>query len=814
MVVFGIYGLIITAALGWLGYAIWQARPAHADVINSTDFVTTWKTDTADTGDSCDSCIELPTSYGGYTYNYDVDWDNDGIFDELGLVGDAAHDYGVPGEYTVRIRGDYPTIGWSDGASDDDYKLLSVDQWGSVQWESMQHAFHNASNLVVTASDTPDLSNVTSMRGMFYGASSLTGDFSNWNVSNVTDMEVTFQNAALFNSDISGWDVGNVTDMDYMFFNAQSFNQNLGSWNMSSVLSLNLMLPFSGTSVDNYEAMLQGWALQPLQSNVSAGGGMTYCKAQAAVARQYIIDTFSWNFNGNVQYCGTVAFSDDGSSSVTLATDSPSGTVLDTLTTSYFTPTSYSLSCTVPGADDSFFAIGGSNNDELITTAALDFNNTQDSDGNNEYHVCVKATDDEGREAMSTLYVTVLAAPSVSSINPSDIPLDGEIHEVTIHGDNLEATEVKFGSSIMAVTSNDEYEILVQVPTDGISPGTVDVTITHSNGAVTIVPNGFTYGQAPKAITGVSFSEDAGKKLMTITGTKFFEDDEFLEGSQRSLISLNGDELPFCTNETYTSEVLIGIGFNPERFNDNPPCYYLVSAIGNPLISATQASIWLPSDFNTSAPGTVSVNGSPVFAFGTATAPVVPTPVPAVNNGNRPSPFPAVLPTQASPPVTVPADEAPGQQPSVGVSGEDGEGNSDSLANNPIISTRPTFTGKAAPGARIKVTVHSDPVICETTADENGDWSCTLDEDLPDGKHTVYVSLTNTDGTTTELGPYAVRVGETVTDKTKTEPASDTSKTDAEDGSNLLVRLFPFVVGGVLAIIAAVFAIRRASRSS
>lgn len=63
------------------------------------EFVTKWKTDNP--GASSSTSIRIPTQGGGYMY--DVDWDNDGNFDEFGLTGSTNHDYGVAGEYIVRI---------------------------------------------------------------------------------------------------------------------------------------------------------------------------------------------------------------------------------------------------------------------------------------------------------------------------------------------------------------------------------------------------------------------------------------------------------------------------------------------------------------------------------------------------------------------------------------------------------------------------------------------------------------------------------------------------------------------------------------
>ncbi len=134
------------------------ARTAHAGTTD--DFVTTWKTDNPGTSNS--TSITVPM-VGGL---YDVDWDNDEIFDEFGLTGSVTHDYGVTGTVTIRIQGSYDSISFNDGG--DKAKILSIDQWGTQSWTSMNSAFYGAVNLQVPATDTPDFSAVTDMERMFF----------------------------------------------------------------------------------------------------------------------------------------------------------------------------------------------------------------------------------------------------------------------------------------------------------------------------------------------------------------------------------------------------------------------------------------------------------------------------------------------------------------------------------------------------------------------------------------------------------------------------------------------------------------------
>jgi surface protein len=128
-------------------------------------------------------------------------------------------------------------------------KLTDIKQWGDVVWSSFGHAFFGCENMLVTATDIPDLSNVTDMSYMFRSALSVNPDTSNWDVSNVTDMTFMFLRATSANPDTSNWDVSNVTGMGLMFYNATSANPNTTNWDVSSVTNMGQM--FQGASSAN-----------------------------------------------------------------------------------------------------------------------------------------------------------------------------------------------------------------------------------------------------------------------------------------------------------------------------------------------------------------------------------------------------------------------------------------------------------------------------------------------------------------------------------------------------------------------------------
>jgi len=103
-----------------------------------------------------------------------------------------------------------------------------LSKWETGSVTSMYGMFRYASSLT----DLDSLSNwettgLTNMARMFHGASGLTSlDLSGWNTSSVTSMVTMFQNASSLTSlDLSGWDTGNVTNMTSMFLGAAGLRQ-------------------------------------------------------------------------------------------------------------------------------------------------------------------------------------------------------------------------------------------------------------------------------------------------------------------------------------------------------------------------------------------------------------------------------------------------------------------------------------------------------------------------------------------------------------------------------------------------------------
>ncbi len=277
----------------------WYFSDAGLACSSTIPFMTSWKTDNP--GSSNDNQITIPYPGSG---NYSIDWGDGATTTDVSET--MTHTYNAIGTYQIRILGTYPRITF--GNSSDSNKLVSVDQWGDMQWPTMENAFAGCSNVRIVAEDVPDLSFTTSLRYMFSNADSMNEDISGWDVSSIITMYAMFQNADNFNQDISSWDTGKVTDMSYVFNQADRFDQDLSNLDISSVTSLRDMFSYSGLSNENYDSMLISWSeLEGLNNYVSLGAlGINYC--EGSEARQALIDNYNWYINDAGLECSSLPF--------------------------------------------------------------------------------------------------------------------------------------------------------------------------------------------------------------------------------------------------------------------------------------------------------------------------------------------------------------------------------------------------------------------------------------------------------------------------------------------------------------------------
>jgi|GEM_PF-1160470 surface protein len=305
-------------------------------VDSTTAFITTWRTTTPS------ESITLYTDGGATVSDFDaiIDW-GDGTVEQItGDDPDPSHSYTTAGDHEVRISGTFPHLDLTDNADLVTYgntpalaansaKLIAINQWGNIIWESMSYMFYQTPNLVTySATDTPNLTQATSLEGMFAFTGLSSADLSGWDVSMITDFSSMFTNATSFNGDLSdwtfssagytsengvnflgmfnlassftgtglaNWDVSNADTMTVMFSDAAAFNQDLSSWDVSNVTDMFLFAEGAAISTANYSAMLSSWSALDVQSGVEFSVNPTTYTLPGLEGRDILVDTFGWN---------------------------------------------------------------------------------------------------------------------------------------------------------------------------------------------------------------------------------------------------------------------------------------------------------------------------------------------------------------------------------------------------------------------------------------------------------------------------------------------------------------------------------------
>jgi surface protein len=218
---------------------------------SSDDYVIKVKTDNTGVSNSNEFTIPVVTTQGN---GYNVDCNDDGIDEVTGATTTTYPDgytcvYASAGTYTVRVkdnngdgRGFRRIRFYIDSSTTTDVlKLLEINQWGTAVWSSMSQAYRGAENLTVTPSDIPDLSQVSSLRQMFYGCSNADIKTGGWDTSTITNLTAMFRDATSADPDVSGWDTSSVTNMSQLFYNAASANPDVSGWDTSSVTRMDAL---------------------------------------------------------------------------------------------------------------------------------------------------------------------------------------------------------------------------------------------------------------------------------------------------------------------------------------------------------------------------------------------------------------------------------------------------------------------------------------------------------------------------------------------------------------------------------------------
>jgi surface protein len=118
-----------------------------------------------------------------------------------------------------------------------------------------------------------DTSLITNMDSLFQGITTLANvDISQWDVSNVTSMDGMFFNKKNFNCDLSEWDVSNVENMESMFMDCDNFTgKGLKQWNTGKVKNMSYMF----TECFKFAEDISGWNVSSCENFIHAFSGIT-----------------------------------------------------------------------------------------------------------------------------------------------------------------------------------------------------------------------------------------------------------------------------------------------------------------------------------------------------------------------------------------------------------------------------------------------------------------------------------------------------------------------------------------------------------
>ena len=737
---------------------LFSFTPVSADAINDDDFVTTWRIT-----DAADSAITIHTTGAGY--NYSVDWNNDGTPDETGLTGNVTHDFGEPGDYVVRISGTFPQIYMGGGTTANARKLVDVNQWGTNVWLSMNGAFRNTGLSILSATDTPNLSQVTDMNSMFRATPQFNSNISGWNVSNVTSMAQMFQDATSFNQDLNSWNISNVTNMTAIFYNATAFNGDISDWNTFKLTNTAQIFynasAFNGdisnwdlSNVTNMNGMFQGAASFNQDISEWNTSNVTEMSGVFQNATSFNQDISAWN-TSKVTYMGgmfsnAASFNADISGWNTSNVTNMSAMFQDTATfnqdlsnwnTSKVTNMSFMFRYAAAFNGD----VSGWDTSKVTTVWMMFYNATSFNRDLSSWNLSSVTN------AYEFLDYTSLSPRNYDILLESWLTRMGFNKSLTVGAYNVQYC----GASSARQSLIDIHGWSFRFDLQCALPGTpTNLQLTSSVSSLNL---NWTKPADPKeTITSykVEYKESSETSWQEIIHPAEGESSLMITTLSPNTLydvrvtAINGrgsgtasGTVQASTNADIPSEPL-GIAATPGRETITLSWQQPLSNGGEEVTDylieykVGDSGTWTAVDRDPSIDLSIVIDGlfsadeysfrvSAVNAVGTGPASSIVTATPLLT------------PTEIS----------------VGGVGE---------LDNPTTPVRlpklPTFSGTTLPFSQVTVTIYSDPVSCSTTADSEGVWACALASALPSGNHQLFIDVVLPDASSRSYGPYSVFV--------------------------------------------------------
>lgn len=248
-----------------------------------------------------DTSITLPLTSNN---TFIIDW-GDSTEESITNSSSVSHTYSSSGTYEVKIAG--IINGWTFGGLGDCTKLYDISNWGDFQPTGEIGVFQGCSNLDITAINSPDLSQTTTLASFFYGCSNLEYNSSidtTWDTSTIVSLLNTFFGCSSFNQPLGSWNTSSVITLQGMFNGCSSFNQSVNAWDVSNVASL--FNTFNGCS--DFDQPLNNWiTISVTQTNRTFRNCSDFNQ-----------DISAWNMSSvqfvNSMFSGASSYNNDGES--------------------------------------------------------------------------------------------------------------------------------------------------------------------------------------------------------------------------------------------------------------------------------------------------------------------------------------------------------------------------------------------------------------------------------------------------------------------------------------------------------------------
>jgi len=234
-----------------------------------------------------DPALFVVRANGFVEKNYTIDW-GDGTIEENQTDTTKTHEYPSAGQYTIQINGAF-NPNFKDVPIQYREHILELKNWGTYKFKELYESFRYCRNMVVTAQDVPDLSEIHLSDPQFalsqtfrdcdsIGAIPRIGE---WDVSNLFQIQATFMDSG-FTGDISDWDIRGLSPDGNRLAH---------------------LLDNTNLSIEMYDKLLNAWG-DLVESNngparVTLGAvGLVY-SSTGEVGRNKLVNDFEWTINGD-----------------------------------------------------------------------------------------------------------------------------------------------------------------------------------------------------------------------------------------------------------------------------------------------------------------------------------------------------------------------------------------------------------------------------------------------------------------------------------------------------------------------------------